>query len=83
MLVIPSYQPGENLHKTVRDVLQGDGDNVIGAVLVVDDGSGVEYQAIFREVATIPNVTLIRHAVNVGKGALPGSIQRPVSNSSK
>ena len=69
VLVIPSYEPGESLPKTTRDVLQRDVDQVIEAVLVVDDGSGVEYEAVFREVAAIPNVTLIRHAVNLGKGA--------------
>ena len=37
VLVIPSYKPGESLPKTARDVLHGDGDHVIGAVVVVDD----------------------------------------------
>jgi len=35
---------------------------------VVDDGSGPEYGAIFREVAAIDGVTVLRHAVNLGKG---------------
>jgi glycosyltransferase involved in cell wall biosynthesis len=41
----------------------------VQAVLVVDDGSGPEYQDIFREVSQIAGVSLLKHIVNLGKGA--------------
>ena len=35
---------------------------------MVDDGSGENYQPVFREVAEIPRTTVLRHEVNRGKG---------------
>jgi glycosyltransferase involved in cell wall biosynthesis len=37
--------------------------------VVVDDGSGGHSKAIFRQVSALPEVTLLRHPVNLGKGA--------------
>lgn len=36
---------------------------------MVDDGSGPEYAAVFAEAKRFPKVHLLRHAVNLGKGA--------------
>lgn len=35
----------------------------------MDDGSGPEYGGIFSQASSLPNVHLLRHAVNLGKGA--------------
>jgi glycosyltransferase involved in cell wall biosynthesis len=35
----------------------------------VDDGSGPDYRDIFRRAGEYPKVRLVRHAVNLGKGA--------------
>jgi glycosyltransferase involved in cell wall biosynthesis len=37
--------------------------------VIVDDGSGPEYQDVFSRAAAFPNVHLLRHATNLGKGA--------------
>jgi hypothetical protein len=37
--------------------------------VVVDDGSGTAYAGIFDHVASVPGVTLLRHAVHLGEGA--------------
>jgi len=69
VLVIPAFQPGERLHKLLREILLRDRAGVIGSIVVLDDGSGPSYAKVFDEVASIEGVTLLRHAVNLGKGA--------------
>jgi putative flippase GtrA len=39
------------------------------AIIVVDDGSGTEFRDIFNELDRRPGVQIMRHAVNLGKGA--------------
>ena len=38
-------------------------------VVIVDDGSGPAYRDVFTRVAELPGVRVLRHAVNLGKGA--------------
>ncbi|MBC7928510.1 MAG: bifunctional glycosyltransferase family 2/GtrA family protein [Bryobacteraceae bacterium] len=52
----------------VRTVLSGEG-SPISSAMVVDDGSGPDCEAIFDAVRQIPKVVLVRHVVNLGKGA--------------
>ena len=61
IIVIPSYQPGKALIDLV-DALAG------ARVVVVDDGSGPDYAAIFAMVAA-RGAEVITHSVNHGKGA--------------
>lgn len=61
IIVIPSYQPGKALIDLV-DALDG------ARVVVVDDGSGPDYAAIFAMVAA-RGAEVITHSVNHGKGA--------------
>ena len=65
VVVIPSYCPGAALPCLVRQLSAG----VYRAIVIVDDGSGPEYRSVFEEVSHIPGVRLLRHAVNLGKGA--------------
>ncbi len=65
VIIIPAYQPGEALLHTVQGLSGGQ----YLAVVVVDDGGGPEYRGIFEAVGRIVGVTLLRHAVNLGKGA--------------
>ena len=37
--------------------------------MIVDDGSGAEYQEMFARASAFPHVEVLRHAVNLGKGA--------------
>lgn len=64
-VVIPSYEPDENLTQLCID-LKNSG---ISDILVVDDGSGEEYRSIFKEVEEIIQRKVLVHPVNKGKGA--------------
>lgn len=65
VLLIPAYQPGPEL----LDVVRATAGSGVAATVVVDDGSGPGYRAIFEAVQQVPGVHLLRHAVNLGKGA--------------
>jgi len=66
IVLIPAYQPSPALAKMVRE-LAASGE--VAAVVVVDDGSGPEYGAIFDAAGAAPGTVVLRHAVNLGKGA--------------
>lgn len=63
-VIIPSYEPDENL-MTLLQALQRVG---ICHVVVVDDGSGDAYARFFERAAAMENCTVLYHAVNLGKG---------------
>ena len=65
VVLIPAYKPPAGLVDLVRD-LSGRG---MASILLVDDGSGPEFRAIFEEAAQFPGVEVLRHAINLGKGA--------------
>jgi len=64
-VLIPAYQPGLALLKLVRRLSA----EPVSAVIIVDDGSGPGYQSLFEELRLLPRVHLVRHAINLGKGA--------------
>jgi dolichol-phosphate mannosyltransferase len=64
-LVIPSFEPGENLLDTVRQLAS----YPFHLIVVIDDGSGAQFQSIFTQVQSFPQVKLLTHEVNCGKGA--------------
>lgn len=64
-VIIPAYRPQEAL----LDLIAALSEKSIPAIVVVDDGSGEDYREIFRRAAECPKVRLVRHAVNLGKGA--------------
>ncbi len=64
-VLIPAYRPPASLVNLVRE-LSGRG---VPAILLVDDGSGPAFQSIFEQAAQLPGVQVLRHAVNLGKGA--------------
>lgn len=63
VIVIPAYEPTAKLVEVV-EALTGDG----RAILVVNDGSSSGCAATFTRVAALPQVTVLTHAVNLGKG---------------
>lgn len=64
IVVIPAYQPSEILLNLVKDVI------AVGyGVIVVDDGSSSDVQWIFGQLQTLPDVVVLRHPENMGKGA--------------
>jgi glycosyltransferase involved in cell wall biosynthesis len=66
VVLIPAYRPGERLPRLAEELAVS---AEIGAVIVVDDGSQAEYRKIFRRLATLERITVLRHVVNLGKGA--------------
>lgn len=65
-LVIPSLNPDEKLLSTVSAAVEAGIDDI----LLVDDGSTAESRHYFRELEdTYPQVTLLSHQENRGKGA--------------
>lgn len=63
--VIPAYRPGTALVELARALSR----SPLPAIVVVDDGSGAECAGIFDALVKVPKVRVIRHAVNLGKGA--------------
>src|SRR5664279_3618815 len=65
VVLIPAYRPSPGLVDLVSD-LSARG---MRAILLVDDGSGPEFREIFGQASLFPGVQILRHAVNLGKGA--------------
>jgi glycosyltransferase involved in cell wall biosynthesis len=63
--LIPAYNPTEHLAPLVRGLAA----EAFAAVIVVNDGSEPQYLQYFNEIEEIDKVTVLRHAVNLGKGA--------------
>jgi glycosyltransferase involved in cell wall biosynthesis len=65
--LIPAYKPTDRLTSVVSDLCANldAGDRVV----VVDDGCGPDYAAVFSRLAAMPQVNVLRNAVNLGKGA--------------
>jgi glycosyltransferase involved in cell wall biosynthesis len=63
--LIPAYNPSGQLVDLVRNISASG----FAAIIVVNDGSGGECDSIFEEIGKINKVALLRHAVNLGKGA--------------
>ena len=64
-IVIPAYRPTPALTGYTAQLLAAQS----GPVVVVDDGSGPGYNAIFDALAALPGCTVLRHPRNRGKGA--------------
>ena len=64
-VLIPAYRPNHTLPEVVT-ALAARG---MASIIVIDDGSGPGFRAVFDEAARIPGVQILRHAINLGKGA--------------
>jgi putative flippase GtrA len=62
-VLIPAYQPGPELMEVVSGLVALG----LSRLVVIDDGSGPDFAPIFT--ALPPGVRVLRHAVNLGKGA--------------
>lgn len=63
LLVIPAYEPEEQLIKLLEEV-----DKIkLFKIIVVDDGSGEAYQEVFQRAEKY--AVVLHHRVNLGKGA--------------
>ena len=76
-IIIPAYKPDQKCLNTVEKIIETGFERVI----IVDDGSGTEYKHIFNSLETFEEVTVLKHAVNKGKGrALKTAFQYIVTN---
>ncbi|SFF18734.1 Putative flippase GtrA (transmembrane translocase of bactoprenol-linked glucose) [Paenibacillus catalpae] len=64
-ILIPSYEPDERLLTLIHHLKEETG---VASILIVDDGSGEQYKAIFESAAEA-GCTVLRHTVNKGKGS--------------
>lgn len=64
VILIPSLEPDERLPGYVRRLKEAG----FGRIVVVDDGSGEEYQPVFRQAESVEDTVVLRHEVNRGKG---------------
>lgn len=63
-IVIPSYEPDEKLPGLLKKLRETGFHNVV----LVDDGSGEEYEHFFRDAEKVYGCRVLCHAVNQGKG---------------
>lgn len=63
IVLIPSLEPDGRLPVYVKELREYG----LSRIVIVDDGSGNEYQDIFKELEEF-GCTLLRHSVNRGKG---------------
>lgn len=61
-IIMPAYQPDEKAIRVIEELVQVH----TGPIIVVDDGSDASY--VFNKLDTFRQVTILRHAVNQGKG---------------
>ena len=64
-LIIPAYKPDAKLLNTINDAQNVGFDDI----LIIDDGSGEQFDNVFSKVEEIAGCTLLRHEINKGKGA--------------
>ena len=64
-ILIPAYQPAPVLIDIVRSL----SDSGFSGIVVVDDGSTMEHAWIFEQISHMKGAKVLRHAVNLGKGA--------------
>jgi putative flippase GtrA len=65
VILIPAFEPGPALADLVKELLNSGP----RALIVVDDGSGPRFRDTFQALASLPQMVLLGHAVNLGKGA--------------
>jgi glycosyltransferase involved in cell wall biosynthesis len=65
VFLIPSYQPTDILPGLLEELRRV----TASPIVVVDDGSGAGYAAIFDRIRQMADVTVLANAINLGKGA--------------
>jgi putative flippase GtrA len=64
-VLVPAYRP----NRALVDVVTALSQRGINSIIVIDDGSGPDFRHLFDDVSLVPGVQVLRHAVNLGKGA--------------
>jgi glycosyltransferase involved in cell wall biosynthesis len=68
-LLIPAYKPSPVLIELLEKIQTLIAGSPINKVIVVNDGSGQEFDKVFDVIKKMDGVELIEHAINLGKGA--------------
>jgi len=63
VIIIPAYKPDVSLLSLVRELKEND-----QTIIIVNDGSGKNAYPLFSELEKLDKVTVLHHAVNLGKG---------------
>lgn len=63
IVIIPAYEPHRDFIAYAKTVSES-----AKCLIVINDGSGEDYDFIFNEIASVENVVYLRHNVNRGKG---------------
>jgi len=63
-VLIPSYQPDEQLQPYVEQLTRARFEQIV----IVDDGSGADYDPIYNALERLDGVTVLRYPENRGKG---------------
>ena len=63
-VLIPAWQPEQHLPALALALAQAG----FGRIVVVDDGSRADCHPVFAATAAMERVTVLRHAINLGKG---------------
>lgn len=66
LALIPAYNPIETLPNYVEQLLTK---KVFTKIIIINDGSKESCDPIFTKVAALPDVVVLKHAINRGKGA--------------
>lgn len=61
VIIIPAYKPDNALITLVKKLQNY-------TCIIVNDGSGIDYLPIFKACEEMPNITVLHHGVNLGKG---------------
>lgn len=64
LAIVPAYKPGPKLVPLVEKLRES---GLFATILAVDDGSGEAYAPVFEKLERL-GCTVLRHAVNLGKG---------------
>lgn len=64
-VIVPSYQPDEKLLEVVKGLTE----NGFRDIILVDDGGGEAYAPLFEKASRFPEVTVLTHPENRGKGS--------------
>ena len=64
VILIPSLEPDERLPAYIRELKEAG----FAHIIVVNDGSGEEYRAIFDEAGAVAHTVVLTHKKNRGKG---------------
>ena len=64
VILIPSLEPDERLPAYIQRLKEGG----FAHIVVVDDGSGEAYRAVFDRVDAVEDTVVLHHEVNKGKG---------------